>query len=71
MVLRAVDDNGIVAEVAEKKPISNIETVGVYFCKRGSDYVRYADQMISKNIRTNGAFFVCPVFNQEIEDGKV
>ncbi len=26
--------------------------------------------MISKNIRVNGEFYVCPVFNQAIEDGK-
>ena len=65
-----VDEAGIVEEVAEKKPISDIATVGIYFWKQGSDYVKYADQMIAKNIRTNGEFYVCPVFNEAIEDGK-
>jgi HAD superfamily hydrolase (TIGR01509 family) len=65
-----IDDNGIVQEVAEKKPISNIATVGIYFWRKGSDYVKYADQMIARNIRTNGEFYVCPVFNQAIEDHK-
>ena len=65
-----IDENGIVEEVAEKKPISDIATVGIYFWRRGSDYVKYADTMIEKNIRTNGEFYVCPVFNQAIEDGK-
>jgi len=65
-----IDENGIVIEVAEKKPISNLATVGIYFWKKGSNYVTYADQMIKKNIRTNGEFYVCPVFNQAIEDGK-
>ena len=27
--------------------------------------------MIEKDIRVNGEFYVCPVFNQAIEDGKV
>jgi hypothetical protein len=26
--------------------------------------------MIAKNIRTNGEFYVCPVFNQAIAEGK-
>jgi dTDP-glucose pyrophosphorylase len=65
-----IDEDGIVTEVAEKKPISDIATVGIYFWKKGSDYVKYAEQMIERNIRTNGEFYVCPVFNQAIEDGK-
>jgi dTDP-glucose pyrophosphorylase len=65
-----IDDNGFVAEVAEKKPISDNATVGIYYWKKGSDYVKYAEQMISKDIRTNNEFYVCPVFNEAIEDGK-
>jgi HAD superfamily hydrolase (TIGR01509 family) len=62
-------EDGYVTEVAEKRPISNIATVGIYYWRKGSDYVKYADQMIAKNIRTNGEFYVCPVFNEAIGDG--
>jgi dTDP-glucose pyrophosphorylase len=65
-----LDDNGFVSEVAEKKVISNQATVGVYYWNKGSDYVKYARQMIHKDIRTNGEFYVCPVFNEAIGDGK-
>jgi dTDP-glucose pyrophosphorylase len=65
-----VDGQGYVTEVAEKKPISTNATVGVYFWKKGSDFVYYADQMIQKNIRTNNEFYVCPVYNEAIQDGK-
>jgi len=65
-----IDENGLVTEVAEKKPISNIATVGYYYWKHGSDFVKYAEQMINKNIRVNNEFYVCPVFNQAIEDKK-
>jgi HAD superfamily hydrolase (TIGR01509 family) len=65
-----VDENGLVTEVAEKNPISNIATVGYYFWKHGSDFVKYAEQMIEKDIRVNNEFYVCPVFNQAIEDCK-
>ena len=65
-----VDSTGDVIEVAEKNPISNIATVGIYYWKRGSDYVKYAERMIEKNIRHNNEFYVCPVFNEAIKDGK-
>jgi dTDP-glucose pyrophosphorylase len=65
-----VGEDGFVSEVAEKKPISNTATVGVYYWAHGSDYVKYAEQMIEKNIRTNNEFYVAPVFNEAIGDGK-
>lgn len=63
-------EDGFVSEVAEKRPISNMATVGIYYWKRGSDYVKYAEQMIEKDIRTNNEFYVAPVFNEAIADGK-
>ncbi len=65
-----VDEYGYVTEVAEKNPISDIATVGVYYWSKGSDYVKYAEQMIEKNIRTNNEFYTCPVFNEAIADCK-
>jgi HAD superfamily hydrolase (TIGR01509 family) len=68
----AVDSTtGYVTHAVEKKVISEWATTGAYGWKRGSDYVRYATQMISKNIRTNGEFYTCPVYNEAIEDGKI
>jgi len=64
-----IDEYGYVTEVAEKNPISDIATVGIYYWKRGRDYVRFAEMMIEKNIRSNNEFYVCPVFNQAIEHG--
>ena len=63
-------EDGFVSEVAEKNPISDNATVGIYYWKHGSDYVKYANQMIDKNVRTNNEFYVCPVFNEAIQDGK-
>jgi dTDP-glucose pyrophosphorylase len=65
-----IDDNNLITYVAEKNPISDNATVGIYFWKKGSDYVKYAEQMIDKNIRTNNEFYVCPVYNEAINDGK-
>ena len=63
------DNNGFILEVAEKKTISDIATVGIYYWKKGSDFVKYAEQMIDKNIRVNKEFYVCPVYNEAILDG--
>ena len=65
-----IDENGYVTRVAEKDPISDNATVGFYYWKKGSDFVKYAKQMINKNIRVNNEFYVCPVFNEAIADGK-
>jgi HAD superfamily hydrolase (TIGR01509 family) len=64
-----LDEYGYVTEVAEKNPISNTATVGIYYWRRGSDYVRFAEMMIDKNIRVNNEFYVCPVFNEAIKNG--
>ena len=63
-------DNGYVQEVAEKKQISNYATAGYYYWRKGSDFVKYAEQMIEDNSRTNGEFYVAPVYNWAVKDGK-
>ena len=45
--------------------------MGIYFYSKGSDYIKYTEQMIERDIRTNNEFYVCPVFNEAIQDGKV
>lgn len=64
-----VNDRGFITEVAEKVPISNHATVGVYYFKHGKDFVWAADEMIRKDIRRNNEFYVCPVFNELIGRG--
>ncbi|MCK9416123.1 HAD-IA family hydrolase [Candidatus Dojkabacteria bacterium] len=65
-----LNEKKIVELVAEKQPISNNATCGIYFFKKGSDYVKYANQMINKNIRINNEFYVAPVYNEFILDNK-
>ena len=64
------NSRGIITEVAEKKPISNIATCGIYWYRRGSDFVKYAEQMVEKDIRVNNEFYIAPVYNELIQDGK-
>lgn len=65
-----LDSTGFIEQVAEKDPISDIASVGIYYWSKGSDYVKYAEQMIEKDIRVNNEFYVCPVINEAIADGK-
>lgn len=62
----ALNEEGYVTRVAEKDPISTYATVGIYYFKKGSDFVWAADEMIHKDKRVNGEFYVCPVFNELI-----
>jgi len=61
---------GFVIEVAEKKPISDIATAGIYYYKKGEDFVNAAEKMIAKNLHLNGEFYVCPAYNELIQEGK-
>ena len=65
-----VNSRGVATEVAEKNPISDIATCGVYYYRMGSDFVNYADRMIEKDIRVNNEFYICPVYNELISDRK-
>ena len=64
-----LNEAGLITEVAEKKPISNIATVGIYYYKHGKTFVEAAEQMITKNIRTNNEFYIAPTFNEIIQNG--
>ena len=64
------DSQGLVMLVREKEVISDQATVGIYNYRRGSDFVRYAHQMIDKDIRVNNEFYVAPVYNEMIGAGK-
>lgn len=60
----------LVTEVREKEVISDEATVGIYYYRSGSEFVRYAEQMIDKEIRVNGEFYVAPVYNEMISDDR-
>jgi len=55
---------GLVVEAAEKRPISRMATAGFYYFKHGHDFVKAAERMILKDSHVDGAFFVCPAYNE-------
>ena len=64
------DDGGRVVETAEKRRISNWASTGMYYFARGCDFVSYADDMIQADERVGSEFYVAPVYNRMIADGK-
>lgn len=64
-----LDDDNYVIRTAEKEPISNLATVGFYYFTRGRDFVWAAEEMKRKNLRVQGEFYVCPVYNELIGRG--
>ncbi len=63
------DAAGEVCEVVEKKVVSDEATVGIYNFRRGADFVRAADAMITRDLRVNGEFYVAPTYNILIGQG--
>lgn len=63
-------ENELVTQVAEKNPISDTATVGIYYFSKGSEFVHYANHMINNDIKVNNEFYICPIYNEYIKDSK-
>jgi dTDP-glucose pyrophosphorylase len=64
-----INDDEIV-KVREKEIISPLACGGVYFYRSGLDYIEGANKLIESNDRTNGEFYITPIFNKLIDMGK-
>lgn len=62
------DPAGNITAVVEKEVVSDEATVGIYNFKTGAQFVHAAKQMIAKNLRVNGEFYVAPVYNEMIAE---
>jgi dTDP-glucose pyrophosphorylase len=64
------NDSGLVIETAEKRPISKHAIAGVYFYKKGSDFIQNSMASIKNGSTLEGKYFISPVFNEYILLGK-
>ena len=58
-----LNESGFIAEVKEKVVISDLATVGAYAWRTGDDFLASARKMIAADDKTNGEFYVAPVYN--------
>lgn len=64
----AMDETHRITEVRAKDAFTPHAVVGIYYFRRGQDFIRYGNRLISANKRVNGEFYVCPVYNELIDD---
>jgi len=62
--------DGLVIETAEKRPISKHAIAGVYWYKKGSDFVQSGMASIKHGSSVESKYFISPVFNEYILSGR-
>jgi dTDP-glucose pyrophosphorylase len=66
----AVDAHGQITRVAEKVAISRNALTGLYHYRLAGDFLAVADEAIKKNERVKGEFYVAPLYNALIAQGR-
>lgn len=61
-----LDDNGLVCEVAEKRPISKNALASFYYFKSGHDFIECAKNVIRKDSKVNDGFYLSQTINEMI-----
>jgi NDP-sugar pyrophosphorylase family protein len=64
-----VGDDGHVVEVAEKVRISEWASTGLYHFSSGREFVSIGQEMVERDERTRGEFYVIPVYGRYVERG--
>ncbi len=65
-----LDENGLVVQTSEKRPISDIASTGCSYYKNGSDFVKSAFSVIEKDVNTNGMYYISSTYNEMILEQK-
>ena len=65
-----LDESGQAVEVSQRNPISKNATAGLFWYKTTAEFVRSAKQIILKDNKTDGLFFVAPAYNEMILSGQ-
>nr|WP_281362606.1 nuclear transport factor 2 family protein [Marinifaba aquimaris] len=64
------NDDGIVTQAAEKRPISNNAIAGFYYFEQTKDFIEAAKNLIRKDVKFDGSFYVSETLNELILRGK-
>jgi NDP-sugar pyrophosphorylase family protein len=65
-----VDSCGSVLKTAEKSVISPNATAGLYYFRRGQDFVSAAERTMAREVDSGTELFVCPLYNELIAERK-
>ena len=61
-----LNENALVVQTSEKRPISNLASTGCSYYKHGSDFVKSAFSVIEKDVNTQGNYYISSTFNEMI-----
>jgi dTDP-glucose pyrophosphorylase len=65
-----LDEAGALIETTEKRVISNKAIAGLYYFKKGADFIAGAKQVLLNGSTVQGAYYVSQVINEMILQGK-
>jgi NDP-sugar pyrophosphorylase family protein len=65
----AINDNGVVYQAAEKRPISKHAIAGFYYFKKAKYFFDGAMESIQKGYEIDGKFYIAPTINELILKG--
>jgi len=63
-------ENSQVIEASEKNPISSNAIAGMFWFRRGADFVVAVKNMVRKDVKVNDGFYIAPALNEFILRGK-
>lgn len=65
-----LDENNLVIQTSEKRPISNTASTGVSYYKYGKDFLKASFSVIEKDANTQGNYYISSTFNEMILEQK-
>lgn len=65
-----LDEFGYVDQTREKEAISNHASTGLYYFRRGRDFVNAVEAMMARNETSKGEYYVAPCYNELLKSGK-
>lgn len=65
-----LDENSLVIETAEKRPISKNAIAGFYYFKKGSEFMNASSKMIKKDANLDGVYYISPILNELVLNNK-
>lgn len=64
------DEAGRVVESAEKRPIGEFATAGIYWYRRAGEFIEAGEAAIRNDRCDNGLYFIAPAINESIAGGR-
>lgn len=64
-----VGEDGYLLDIVEKEVVSDRAVAGVYYFNNGAQFLEYADEVVARDLKTKGEFYLSSVIDLMIQDG--